>query len=1293
MADETIKFDANADGIDKAVRQAIGKLRAFRGVITDAAITSAKLTKDGKVAAATIKYLADNGALVTAQFKRLKVEGGTTFGVVGTAIKNTTTDAELLTKVVDDVVKKQEELARSTTRSFVGGLKAPKDQATPDETLRFAQISQGLEKLVLQHNVTLPQIDALWQQLQNGSIELYQGDLLAVAQQLLKLKTAYENLGAAARKSSEEQQSAAEKSNASKSVSGGLFDSIGSLEKYDNRQKLVILEQVRSLTTLAVQHNITKQTIQKIWADVAGGTIQKYTGALEKAQADIVKLQSIIGNFNKGLDEHGRKVGELTISWQSFARVLAFTLTRGIIFKLQQSIIDATKAYAEFDTQLASVRTIDDMNTSVNTLSASLITLSNTWGLDVVDQANAAYETLSNQIAEGTGAITFLNEANKLAVTTFTSTKDAADLLSAAINAYGLEVGQAAQLSASFFATVDLGRVKVEQIAQTYGRVAAPAAQLNISINEVNAALAVLTKRGIPVNEAMTALRGIFQKLIRPSEEMKKLFQEIGVANAEIGLQTYGFPGFLEILNQRTQGASDELGELFQRIRAINGAIVLAGDGFQEYGDVLKRINGANKEFGEATETVLESASKKYRIEINKIRNAFIKDFGRTIVSTINGVDEQLKVLTYDTVSFSDTVIALGKIIKFAIIPTLAFLIAQVKILKVGLASLTANPAALTLFALAAAIEFVVYQLGASERAFAGAEESAAKFRATLEEQREELLRNNAQLANLIRQGLNEQNQEYARGLARNIARYTAALDQQEAAMSDLDKNIETYTKGIVDNLNAIGNEATNNFNKLRSTILSIQDDINKTTRDTQAQLFQYGIEGLIPEEAINEILSRINELRDARREAVGIGDKSGFDAITNEINNLIKQRKQLEEQILNEDNIGGLKQYFDIRQDIVDLTNEELRLQKELSLVLRDQAAEEAKRAKEAQLQALQFQTLLEQYKSFSLSDILATDDPQLISQLVNNQKDVIAQLIDETAASGFDTSIFEESLKRLETFSRDYLNKIFGEELQKNLSKSQDALQGFVGDLESSVSTGTEVLNGLREEAEKLNQTLVNLKETQNTKSVGFSLTSYFNFQQDLKTFQEALNSGTVNQADLKAFLDSYYTNANDLVKIFRDVEVKADLAKQINEFANSLRNYERTGKSVIDIIDQTERSQTALNDIAKQLGVSFNIQNQVINQQAEKLKAVNVELERYRQLTEQIRTQQLGSTIPAPTTLGPLPNYSAPTRNNDQNIPAVTTPEPLIVNITLQSVNPQYDAVQLGRAIENERRRGRN
>ena len=98
----------------------------------------------------------------------------------------------------------------------------------------------------------------------------------------------------------------------------------------------------------------------------------------------------------------------------------------------------------------------------------------------------------------------------------------AVNLIAGTMNAYHMQSSQAKEVAAKFFATIQVGRVRGEELASVLGRVTAVSSELGVSLDELNAMMVTLTISGVKPAEAATALRSAMMALIKPSQDLQK---------------------------------------------------------------------------------------------------------------------------------------------------------------------------------------------------------------------------------------------------------------------------------------------------------------------------------------------------------------------------------------------------------------------------------------------------------------------------------------------------------------------------------------------------------------------------------------------------------------------------------------------------------------------------------------------------------------------------------------------------------------------------------------------------
>lgn len=341
-----------------------------------------------------------------------------------------------------------------------------------------------------------------------------------------------------------------------------------------------------------------------------------------------------------GIDELAKKTevaraaGErLFITWQGIVRLIEAQIIKRVISEISNALTTAVDDAKRFSIAIAEIRTISqDMPLSVERWRTEITKLSSAFGQTQKDVANAAYETLSNQVAKGADTFVFLESALKFGAATVSSTTDSVNLLSSALKSFNLPAQDTERVAAILFKTIDLGRVRARDMADTLGRVGSIASQVGIKLEEVGAAIAVVTRKGVKPAEAMTLISNVITALIKPTDEMTKLFQQWGVTSGEAAIATFTFEGVLKKLSDEASKGSGRIAELFPNVRGLKGAFQLAGQGASEFQADLKKITNAQKEYNAAAKEVLDSPGKQLEIAGQKIKNLFTEDFGKGVV-------------------------------------------------------------------------------------------------------------------------------------------------------------------------------------------------------------------------------------------------------------------------------------------------------------------------------------------------------------------------------------------------------------------------------------------------------------------------------------------------------------------------------------------------------------------------------------------------------------------------------------------------------------------------------------
>lgn len=365
----------------------------------------------------------------------------------------------------------------------------------------------------------------------------------------------------------------------------------------------------------------------------ASSSMTKTGSAMNQAGRQVQQSAKAAGNATTVMGNQMTRAGQqgaqaaktMTLSWKTVLRVIQAQL----IIRAFSGIIQAMKAAAnsaiEFQLAVAEVQTIAPPTLgNLDQLAAKIREVSLEFGVTQQIAAEGVYQILSNQVVEASQAFDFFTTAQRLATVTLAETRDAVNALSSVINSYQLHASEAERISGTLFKTVELGRLRLNEIADIIGRVTPLTAELGIEWEEVAASLAVMTRQGVRANTAITQMRAIVLKLIKPTEQMQGLFRQWGVRDAEQAIQKFGgLVGLLQKLAQETDGSSAEMAQFFNRVRAIAGVLgVMTGEG-EEVAETLDKIRDAATASTEAFEKFTEAPAFRIQRALTAIQVTF----------------------------------------------------------------------------------------------------------------------------------------------------------------------------------------------------------------------------------------------------------------------------------------------------------------------------------------------------------------------------------------------------------------------------------------------------------------------------------------------------------------------------------------------------------------------------------------------------------------------------------------------------------------------------------------------
>ncbi len=403
--------------------------------------------------------------------------------------------------------------------------------------------------------------------------------------------------------------------------------------------------------SLARAANDTVAAVQKATSGLASidTALEKRVQRVRELRAELQQLAgtSFAGGGGRGRTPGGGGPGGNTPDPGSVARLgdlsrFGDQLTRQLLiigqsrafFALKDQIETATGAAKELNARITEIQTISQTaSQSAEAWSTSLIKVSNELGRPVAEVADAAYQSLSNNIRGAQGNTeAFLLTVGNFARVTRTTFPGAVDAVSSVLNSYGQSISKAEDVTSKLFKAIELGRFRGEELANALGKTAPIASQLGVSLDDLLATFVALTREGQSLNTASTLTLNVFNSLLKPSTALAEFYRGQGVESGQQFIQVNGgLANALANVSSKSKGALGEITNLFSNLRSSRGIIGITND-IQSFNSAISDIKGSKGSFDIAIDIEKNSANRALDEFGQRLRNQTITAIGQGLL-------------------------------------------------------------------------------------------------------------------------------------------------------------------------------------------------------------------------------------------------------------------------------------------------------------------------------------------------------------------------------------------------------------------------------------------------------------------------------------------------------------------------------------------------------------------------------------------------------------------------------------------------------------------------------------
>ena len=326
-----------------------------------------------------------------------------------------------------------------------------------------------------------------------------------------------------------------------------------------------------------------------------------------KAVANIKRFNENLKNTLAGAKKAGSALDRFkATAVGAFAAIVAYRVGAHLVAEFREAV----RAGLEFSKAMGEIETLmPEAERNTNRLRRSLIDLSNQFGQDATTQARGFYDVVSAGVQGFSNQLDVLNVTNKVAIGGITDTATATNVLVTTMNAFENQGANASQVADVLFTTVKQGVTTIPQLASSLGQVNAIASTAGVTLGEVGASMAVLTKNGLSTAESATALKAAIVSFSKPTAKARQIINRLGIDFSTAAIQQKGFANVLRQVREATKGNVTVLQQLFPNVRAQAALMPLLTSRWSEFEKQLVNFKDTTGAADQAFERISRTAS------------------------------------------------------------------------------------------------------------------------------------------------------------------------------------------------------------------------------------------------------------------------------------------------------------------------------------------------------------------------------------------------------------------------------------------------------------------------------------------------------------------------------------------------------------------------------------------------------------------------------------------------------------------------------------------------------------
>lgn len=417
-------------------------------------------------------------------------------------------------------------------------------------------------------------------------------------------------------------QKALSKVNSSTSSLSKELRGINSLLKLDPKNT-ELLSQKQEVLAQNIQETsdklkLLKQTQEKADDAIANGTevsnenyrnLQREIVNTENKLKDLKVQASNWTKVGKSLEEVGNKITDISKKMDNMGSTLTTTLTLPVLAIGTAAVTTGN----DFEAQMSRVQAIAGATgDQLKKLTQQAMDL----GAETSFSASQVAEGMENLASAGFTTEEIMSAMPGLLDLAASSGADLAtssEIAASAIRGFGLEASSAGHVADVFAEAAARTNAQTQDMGEAMKYIAPVANTMGLKIEEVAAAIGIMSDAGIKGSQAGTSLRGALTRLTKPTDKMLGVMDDLGISFYDNEGKMKSLTEMISMLQDATRDLTDEqtqnaLTVLFGT-ESLSGMVSLINRGSDDLSDLTKSFEKCDGSASDMADTMLDNTS------------------------------------------------------------------------------------------------------------------------------------------------------------------------------------------------------------------------------------------------------------------------------------------------------------------------------------------------------------------------------------------------------------------------------------------------------------------------------------------------------------------------------------------------------------------------------------------------------------------------------------------------------------------------------------------------------------